>query len=72
MSNLGNKLLNSVELSYIGKMAEAKANLEIYLNNSVGVGEHSNITGEIKKLLLDIAEAKDVLNTIGEIKKNGD
>ena len=72
MSNLGNKLLNSVELSYIGKMAEAKANLEIYLNNSVGVGEHSNITGEIKKLLLDIAEAKDVLSTIGEIKKNGD
>ena len=72
MNNLGNKLLNSVELSYIGKMAEAKANLEIYLTNSVGVGEHSDITGEIKKLLLDIAEAKDVLNTIGEIKKNGD
>ena len=72
MNKLGNKLLNSVELSYIGKMAEAKANLEVYLDNPVGVGEHSDITGEIKRLLLNIAESKDVLNTIGEIKKNGD
>ena len=48
---IGTKILNSVELCYIGRMAEAKANLEVYLNNPVGVGEHSDITGEVKKLL---------------------
>lgn len=72
MVNLGNKLISSVELTYIGRMAEAKANLEVYLNTPVGIGDHSNLTEEIKKLLLQIAESKDVLNTIGEIKKNGD
>ena len=71
MTVLGSKLMNSVELSFIGKMAEAKANLSVYLNHPVGVGEHSSITDEIKNLLLEIAEAKDVIQTIGEIKANG-
>ena len=71
MTVLGSKLINSVELSYIGKMAEAKANLCVYLENPVGVGEHSLITNEIKNLLLEIAEARDVIEAIGEIKKNG-
>ena len=71
MTVLGSKLINSVELSYIGKMAEAKANLAVFLSNPVGVGEHSSITDEIKSLLLEIAEAKDVINVIGELKANG-
>ncbi len=71
MTILGSKLINSVELSYIGKMAEAKANLAVFLSNPVGVGEHSSITDEIKSLLLEIAEAKDVINVIGELKANG-
>ena len=71
MTVLGSKLINSVELSYIGKMAEAKANLAVYLEHPVGVGEHSSITDEIKSLLLEIAEAKDVINVIGELKANG-
>ena len=71
MTILGSKLINSVELSYIGKMAEAKANLAVFLSNPVGVGEHSSITDETKSLLLEIAEARDVINVIGEIKANG-
>ena len=71
MTILGSKLINSVELSYIGKMAEAKANLAVFLSNPVGVGEHSSITDEIKSLLLEIAEAKDVINVIGELKATG-
>ena len=71
MTILGSKLINSVELSYIGKMAEAKANLAVFLSNPIGVGEHSSITDEIKSLLLEIAEAKDVINVIGELKANG-
>ncbi len=71
MNLIGSKLINSVELAYIGKMAEAKANLSVFLENPVGVGEHSSITDEIKNLLLQIAEAKDVIQAIGEIKANG-
>jgi len=71
MNILGSKLLGSVELSFIGKMAEAKANLAVYLETPVGIGEHSLITNEIKNLLIEIAEAKDVVQVIGEIKANG-
>ena len=71
MNILGSKLLGSVELSFIGKMAEAKANLAVYLEAPVGVGDNSSITDEIKNLLLEIAEAKDVVQVIGEIKANG-
>ena len=71
MTVLGSKLINSVELSYIGKMAEAKANLAVYLESPVGIGEHSSITDEVKNLLLELAEAKDVIQVIGEIKGNG-
>ena len=71
MNILGSKLLGSVELSFIGKMAEAKANLAVYLETPVGIGEHSLITNEIKNLLLEIAAAKDVIQIIGEIKSNG-
>ena len=71
MNVLGRKLINSVELTYIGKMAEAKANLAVFLESPVGVGEHSLITEEIKTLLLTLAEAKDVIQVIGEIKANG-
>ena len=52
MNILGSKLLGSVELSFIGKMAEAKANLAVYLETPVGIGEHSLITDEINSLLL--------------------
>ena len=71
MNILGSKLLGSVELSFIGKMTEAKANLAVYLETPVGIGEHSLITNEIKNLLIEIAEAKDVVQVIGEIKANG-
>ena len=71
MNILVSKLLGSVELSFIGKMAEAKANLAVYLEAPVGIGEHSLITNEIKNLLIEIAEAKDVVQVIGEIKANG-
>ena len=55
--------MNSVELSFIGKMAEAKANLSVYLNHPVGVGEHSSITDEIKNLDLGGRGGKPIFKT---------
>ena len=51
-------------------MAESKANLDVYLENPVGVGEHSDITNEVKILVEKIANAKDALEVISEVKKN--
>ena len=70
MNHLGIKLLNSVELMYIGQMAEAKGNLAVYLENPVGVGEHSSLTTEIKNFIETIANAKDALDVISEVRRN--
>jgi hypothetical protein len=45
---------------YNSKISEAVATLNIYMNNSVGIGEHSDILEEVKKYvdILDDADSK--------------
>tara|TARA_R110000803_G_scaffold171241_1_gene234102 strand:+ start:290 stop:490 length:201 start_codon:yes stop_codon:yes gene_type:complete len=59
-------LLRALELRYQAQIAESEATLKIYLNNSVGIGEHPQHIEEIDKLFEKIATAKEKL---GEIKK---
>ena len=47
---------------------EAKATLEIYLNNSVGIGEHPQHIEEIDKLLQKIVDAQEKLKEIQHFK----
>jgi hypothetical protein len=59
-----NLFVKALEDHYASKISEAVATLNIYLNNSVGVGEHPDLFAEILKYveLLDSADSK--LNTI--------
>ena len=43
---------------------EAKATMEIYLDNSVGIGEHPQHIEEIDKLLSKISNAQENLDTL--------
>jgi methylaspartate ammonia-lyase len=43
------------------KRQAACANLRIYLENPVGIGEHSNLLEEVIKLTKQLAEAEDCL-----------
>lgn len=45
------------------KRQEAYANLIIYLENPVGIGEHPNLLDEVVKLTKQLAEAEDCLKT---------
>ena len=49
------------------KRQEAYANLRVYLENPVGIGEHPNLLDEVVKLTKQLAEAEDCLETL---KKN--
>jgi len=49
------------------KRQEAFANLRVYLENPVGIGEHPNLLEEVVKLTKQLAEAEDCLETL---KKN--
>jgi hypothetical protein len=43
---------------------EAKAIIHIYLTNSVGIGEHSNILDEVEKHTAVLAEAEEKISAL--------
>lgn len=47
-----------------GDIAVAEANINVYLNQSVGIGEHSDIVETIEKEVTKIAEADEKIQTI--------
>ena len=57
-------LIEALVKRYEAQIAEAEATIEIYLNNSVGIGEHPQHIEELDKLFGKIAEAEDKLKVI--------
>ena len=43
---------------------EALATIQIYLTNSVGIGEHSNLLDEVEKLTGNLAEAEEKISVL--------
>ena len=62
-----NKLLMAAIDSYQAQKTEAMAHLDILFNDSVGIGEHTDLLTEVKKWTSSLAEAEDCLATL---KKN--
>jgi ABC-type antimicrobial peptide transport system ATPase subunit len=50
-----------------GKIAYHKANLEVYLLNPAGIGEHSDIMESFENELKQIAEYQDMLEVAFQI-----
>ena len=50
-------------------IAEADATINIYLTNSVGIGEHPQHLQEIDKLLAKIGHAKEKLESLEAFEK---
>ena len=59
-------LLDALEKRFEAELAEADATVKIYLENSVGIGEHPQHLEEIDKLLTKIANAEHKLEIIKE------
>ena len=55
-----NLFVKALHDHYVAEISEAVATLNVYLNNSVGVGENPDILAEIKKYvdILDSADSK--------------
>ena len=51
--------LEAAKKYYEGLAAEAEVTIDMYLNNSVGIGEHAEVVAEIDKLLEKIASAEE-------------
>ena len=58
------KIRDALKLKYQGEVASAKANITIYMNNSVGIGEHPDIIGAIDSQLEILTNAEEKLNAV--------
>ena len=47
-----------------GDILTSKTNISIYLNQSVGIGEHIDIVETVEKELTKLCEAEDKLQTL--------
>ena len=58
------KIIEALQEHAKGHIAKHKANVEIYFNQSVGIGEHSDIIESIEKELNIIAQYHDQLEVL--------
>jgi hypothetical protein len=61
--------IDSLKAKYEAEMLNAKAKLNLYLNNSVGIGEHPEVIDEMDKFIDDYAHALDKLNALERLVK---
>ena len=65
-------ILDALEDRYNAQISEADATIKIYLENSVGIGEHPQHIDEIDKLFQKIADAQEKLQAIKDFREPRD
>jgi hypothetical protein len=70
--SLGNRYITALSKRYEAEMAEAEANLALYLsnNNLAAIGEHSDLMEEQDKWIEKYTNAKDKLETLKSLNFN--
>jgi hypothetical protein len=61
-------IVEALEARYEAQIAEAEATIKIYLEQSVGIGEHPQHIDEVDKLIQKIAEAEEKLGILESYK----
>ena len=57
-------IIEALEKRYEAQLAESDETLNIYLENSVGIGEHPQHVDECDKLIAKVAEAEEKLRVL--------
>ncbi len=52
---------------YMGRRDQARADLEVYLNNQVAIGEHPDIATEIKRKIEEIEKYDSLVDLMQKI-----
>tara|TARA_R100000541_G_scaffold37343_1_gene45263 strand:- start:338 stop:538 length:201 start_codon:yes stop_codon:yes gene_type:complete len=61
-------ILDALEARYEAQILEADATLKIYLENSVGIGEHPQHIEEVDKQIEKIANAEEKIKVLQQFK----
>jgi len=62
-----NRIAQALRSKYISQIDEAVATLDIYLNNAVGIGEHSDILAEADKYVELLSSAQDKIASLDRL-----
>ncbi len=57
-------MLEALEKKYEADIASADATINVYLNNSVGIGEHPQFIEELDKQIQIIADAQEKIEVL--------
>jgi hypothetical protein len=69
MAYIGNPYYDALEAKYIAQIKEAQAVLQTYFQNSVGIGEHSDLLPEFDKWVEQLASADEKLQALRKLLK---
>ena len=59
-------ILAALVKKYEAEMAAAEANIEVYMDNPVGIGEYPDLVAAVDSEMSKLATARDKLNTLKE------
>jgi hypothetical protein len=63
---MANLKIQALKAKYQAQKLEALATIEVYLTNSVGIGEHPQIVEEMDKMIAQIEEADGRIETLNK------
>jgi|TARA_R100001460_G_scaffold21968_2_gene44722 sRNA-binding regulator protein Hfq len=64
--DLRNEILSALRDNAEGNIRKAKLNIEVYLHNPVGIGEHPDVLGAIQEQLDIIAHEEERIEVIAK------
>ena len=65
--DVGEALLLALELKYEGDIAIGKANIDVYMGNAAGIGEHPDIVNAVDSQIDKVAEASEKLDVVRDL-----
>ena len=68
--NIGQELLEALEIQYRGNIASARANVRVYLENPAGIGEHPDVVQAIDTQIAIIADNQEKLEILNSRRFN--
>ena len=67
MAVIGQQIVVALRRKYEAEIDCARANVQVYMNNPVGVAEHPDIVASVDNQIQVIAEARDKLQEIQDM-----
>jgi len=59
-------MIDALRKMYEADIAHAQANIEVYLNNPVGIGEHPDLVSAVDEQIDKMAHAEDKLEVLNK------